>query len=101
VRGVPIRALPTAAALAGGKALRPIAQGAVVLQEFVAVRRAVEPGDVVTVVALSGDVEVAAELVASDGGRPGDVVRVMNPDTRRVLRARVLRPGYVEVLHVR
>jgi len=101
VRGVPIRALPTAAAIAGGKALRPIAEGAVVLQEFVAVRRAVEQGDVVTAIAISGEVEVAARMVASDGGRRGDVVRVMNPDTRRVLRARVIGPGYVEVLNVR
>ena len=51
-----------------------------------------------TVVASAGAVEVTAAMVASDGGQPGDVIRVMNPDTKRFLRARIVKAGIVEVV---
>ncbi len=41
--------------------------------------------------------EVTATFVAADGGDAGDVIRVVNPDTKRYLRARVVKPGLVEV----
>jgi flagella basal body P-ring formation protein FlgA len=75
--------------------------GALVLPGSVLVRRAIEPGDHVTAVAVSGDIEVTASLVAADGGDPGDVIRVFNPDTRRDLRGRVVKEGLVEVNYAR
>jgi flagella basal body P-ring formation protein FlgA len=101
LRGLPLRATPTAAMLAGARALRPIAAGAVVLPSFVAMRRAVEAGDRVTVVAVSGDVEVSATFVAADGGAIGATIRVLNPDTRRLIRGRVVGDGLVEVMYGR
>jgi flagella basal body P-ring formation protein FlgA len=101
VRGVPLRRLPQAVQVVGGRALRPVPAGAVLLPGAVTVRRAIEPGDPVTVVARSGDIEVTASLVASDGGEPGDVIRVRNPETRRDLRGRVLSEGRVEVIYAR
>lgn len=96
--GVPLRALPRIDEVIGARVLRPIDAGAVVLPVSVALRRAVEPGDQVTVVAVRGPIEVTATFIASDGGRPGDVVRVMNPESKRYIRGRVIEEGRVEVL---
>jgi flagella basal body P-ring formation protein FlgA len=64
-------------------------------------RRAVEPGDRVTAIAIAGAVQVSAELEAADGGDPGDVIRVVNRETRRSLRGRVIGDGTVEVGYAR
>jgi flagella basal body P-ring formation protein FlgA len=101
VVGVPVRRLPTAAELTGGRALRDIKAGDVVQAGWVALKPAVHAGDPVTVRARVGDVEVTSVLVASDSGNVGAIVRVMNPDTRRTLRARVVASGIVEVVNVR
>jgi flagella basal body P-ring formation protein FlgA len=101
IRGIPMRRLPATAEVVGARALRSIAAGAVFLPGAVALRRIVEAGDTVTVVARAGDAEVSAVMVAADGGNAGDVIRVNNPDTRHQLRARVQSPGVVEVIHVR
>jgi flagella basal body P-ring formation protein FlgA len=98
---VPLRRLPAAAEIDGGRALRPLAAGDLFGRGYVRLRRAVEPGDTVTVVAVAGDIEVTAQLVAADGGHPGDIVRIVNPETRRDLRARVIERGRVEVHHAR
>jgi flagella basal body P-ring formation protein FlgA len=101
LRAVPLRRLPTAAALVGAKTLRPIEIGVPIQSSFVAMKRIVEPGDKVTVVAAAGAIEVTATLVAADGGHVGDVIRVVNPETKRYLRGRILRAGIVEVVHGR
>jgi flagella basal body P-ring formation protein FlgA len=101
IRGIPLRRLPQLAEVVGGRTLRPIPAGAVFLPGAVALRRFVEPGDRVTVVARAGDAEVSATLVAADGGDPGDIIRVNHPESRKQIRARVLSPGLVEVHHVR
>lgn len=101
VTGVTLRRIPTAAELVGSRARRALSAGAALLPAHVAMRRAVEPGDAVTVVAVSGDVEVTAQLIAADGGDPGDLVRVVNRETRRDVRARVTARGRVEVEHAR
>ena len=97
-RDVPLRRLPTVDALIGARTLRPIDTGMTIQAPFVIVHRTIEPGDKVTAVATAGAVEVTATLVAADGGSVGDVIRMVNPDTRKYLRGRVLRAGYVEVI---
>lgn len=101
IKDVPIRSLPGLDEVTGARALRAIPQGATILPGFVALRRAVEPRDQVTVVAASGPIEVTAEFVAVDGGRVGDVIRVMNPDNKRLVRVRIVKKGLVEVTHDR
>ena len=101
LKGVPLRPTATVAMLAGGRALRPIPAGAVVLGSYVATRRAIEPGDKVIVLAISGDIEVSATLVAADGGPIGATIRVVNPDTKRLLRGRIVGDGLVEVINGR
>jgi flagella basal body P-ring formation protein FlgA len=101
VRGIPMRRLPRTEEVVGARTLRAVPAGTVFLPGAVALRRLVEAGDRVTVVAKAGDAEVSAVLVAADAGDPGDVIRVSNPETRRQLRGRVVSSGVVEVLHVR
>jgi flagella basal body P-ring formation protein FlgA len=101
VAGVPLRRLLSSAQIVGGRVLRPIPAGAIVLPGSVVTRRAVEPGDAVTAVAATGAIEVSASLVAVDGGDPGTLIRVMNPDTHRDLRGRVIKEGLVEVAYGR
>jgi len=99
--GMTLRHQLTFDQLDGARARRLLEPGTVLSPIDVVVRRAVEPGDVVTVVAIAGVVEVSANLVAADGGDKGDLVRVVNPDTRRDMRARVTGRGRVEVRHDR
>jgi flagella basal body P-ring formation protein FlgA len=101
LQDVPLRPVPTVAALAGARALRPIGAGAVVQTSFVAAKRAIEPGDRVTAVATVGAIEVSAVLVAADGGPIGATIRVVNPETRRVIKGRIVAEGRVEVLYGR
>jgi len=101
LRALPLRRLPTVAALVGAKTLRPLEVGLPIQSSFVAMKKTIEAGDKVTVVAAAGAIEVTATLVAADGGHVGDVIRVVNPVTKRYLRGRILRAGFVEVLHER
>lgn len=101
VKQVPMRRLPLGDQVIGSRVLRPVSAAAVVIPGAVALRRAVEPGDRITGIAMAGDVQVSAELTATDGGDPGDVIRVVNTGTRRSLRGRVIAEGLVEVGHAR
>jgi len=101
IRDTPIRRLPTGEQVQGSRVLRPIVAGALILPGAVVVRRAIEAGDRVTAVAHAGDVQVSAAMTATDGGDPGDVIRVVNADTRRSLRGRVVSEGVVEVGYAR
>lgn len=97
--GVPVKRLPEMSQIVGQPALRPIDRGQVIESSFVAVRRVVQAGDTVTVVAMVGTVRVTAVFTAADSGDPGDVVRVVNHDTHRSLKARVLSKGMAEVIN--
>jgi flagella basal body P-ring formation protein FlgA len=99
--GIPLVRVPDAAEVLGTRALRPMTSGTVVLSSFVQIRRAVEPGDAVTVVALAGVIEVTAHFVATDGGNVGDAIRVRNPESRTFVRGRIVKPGLVEVIYER
>ena len=55
--------------------------------------------DVVTLARIEG-LEVRGRAVAVQSGDLGEVVLVVNPDSRKRLRGRVVGPALVEVLHV-
>jgi hypothetical protein len=38
-------------------------------------------------------------MVAADSGNPGSIIRVVNRDTRRALRARIISNEIVEIIH--
>jgi flagella basal body P-ring formation protein FlgA len=100
VADVPFRRLPTLVEVVGGRVLRTLAPGAVLQPGSVAVIPLVRAGQNVTALAKIGTVEASLTFVAVDGGGTGDVIRILNPDTRKTLRARVVSTGLVEVINV-
>jgi flagella basal body P-ring formation protein FlgA len=98
VSGVPLRRLPIASDVIGARALHDIATGALIAGSAVAMPGAVKSGQTVRAVATVGAVEVTASLVSMQNGQIGDVIRVVNKDSRRELRARVIGEGAVEVI---
>jgi len=96
---VAISRLPTAHELVGATLRRDVVGGEVLTLRSAALPPAVRAGDPVHATATIGGVQVTAQLTAVDNGAQGSVVRVVNRDTRREVRARVVRAGVVEVIH--
>jgi flagella basal body P-ring formation protein FlgA len=96
---IPLQALPDRDALAGAVAAKEIPAGEVVTASMVAIPALVHAGDKLVVRSAAGAVYVQAVLVATQPGRVGDVIRCVNPDTRKALAARVVGPGLGEVVH--
>lgn len=96
--GVPLKAFSTLSGLVGGRVLRTLAAQACLTPGTIAPVTAVRTGQSVTAITRFAGGEVSATLVASEAGDPGKVIRVVNPASRRALRARVLSPGVVEIL---
>ncbi|MGE3957532.1 MAG: flagellar basal body P-ring formation chaperone FlgA [Vicinamibacterales bacterium] len=96
---VPLRRLPTVTDLIGGTTRRDLGEGVVVTLVSATPPPAVRAGETVQALASVGPVQVIAELTSMDNGAPGAIVRVVNRESRRELRARVVRAGVVEVIH--
>lgn len=96
--GVLLRRLPRLPEVAGTRTLVNLAPGEVVARTAVALRPAVKSGQLVRGSAAVDGLVVTATLVAVQDGAAGAVIRVVNKDSRRELRARVVAPGVVEVI---
>jgi flagella basal body P-ring formation protein FlgA len=101
VTGLPFRRLPIAAEVVGARVLRSLAAGDIIQSGFIVLPLVVHAGEPVTAIARIGGVEVSAQFVAAENGRTGDLIRVVNPETKRTVRARVVTSGTVEVLNER
>jgi flagella basal body P-ring formation protein FlgA len=64
----------------------------------IAHRSGVTRNQAVRVRVAFGAVSIETTAVANGDGRPGDVIRVRNPETDKTYLARVAGPGLVEVL---
>lgn len=89
-------ALPALDAAIGQASTRALRTGQVVQPRFLAQPIVVKRGDSVNIQARSGPVEVNVAGEALEAGRRGDVLRVRNTSTGKVIRARVLESGLVE-----
>ncbi len=98
VGAVLIQPLPTVDEVVGARAVRDLAAQEVLTRSVVAARPFVQSGDVVAVRATADGVTVRGQAVAEQSGRAGDVIRVVNRDSRRALRARVIGRDEVEVV---
>jgi flagella basal body P-ring formation protein FlgA len=93
-------ALVTVNDLASARLRRPLLADAVVTRTVVERPALVRSGgDVVTVARVQG-VEVRGRAIAAQNGDLGDVVIVVNTDSRKRLRGRVVADAVVEVLDV-
>jgi len=99
VGSIPLQPLPDPQTLGGAVAAREILAGEVLTASMVAVPAIVRPGDKMVVRSAAGAVYVQAVVVATQPGRAGEVIRCVNPDTRRSVAARVVGPGLGEVVH--
>jgi flagella basal body P-ring formation protein FlgA len=97
--GVPLRRLPTVETLRGGRLVRDVGVGDVLTHQLVQPVPFVRSGDLVTVHVRIGPVAADGRAVASQSGGPGDVIRLVNPESRRSLRGRIVAPGEVEVVN--
>jgi flagella basal body P-ring formation protein FlgA len=98
--GPPLRepVLTDATQLAGLVARRDFADGALLLAGYFEKPKAVERGDMVTVVSGVGSAEIEAPGEALNSGACGDIILVRNPSSNRTFKARVSSPGRVNVL---
>jgi len=90
--------VPVPADVVGARANRPLQPGELVMAGMVSTRRLVQSGENVLVRVRGEGVEVEGRAVAAQGGGAGDVIRVVNPTSRRAVMARIVGPGEVEVI---
>lgn len=76
---------------------RRFAPGQPILRAMVKKPQIIKGGDIVVIVALVNGVEVRMEGVALGAGREGEAIRVRNLASRKIIRARVIDAGTVEV----
>jgi flagella basal body P-ring formation protein FlgA len=99
VIAIPLRRLPMLAEVLGSRALRDLPAGACVTSNAVVLQPIVRAGDDVLVNAKGSDFQVTAAMVAVESGSTGAVIRVVNRESRRTLRARIVSKGVVDVIH--
>jgi flagella basal body P-ring formation protein FlgA len=95
---LPIRPLLGMDDLKGLRARRDIAAGEPLTAAVLRVPPVVKSGDRVDVTVRIGSVSVTGTGVASGSGQTGDVIRVMQPNSSRLLNARIVGPGAVEIV---
>jgi flagellar basal body P-ring formation protein FlgA len=101
MEGLPLRRVPSMPELIGARLTRRLAAGAPIAADAVAVAPMVRAGDAVRVSVRQQGVEAATTAVAAESAGIDRVIRVVNPNSRRVLRARVIAAGEVEVVDER
>jgi flagella basal body P-ring formation protein FlgA len=92
---------PSIESVLGARAARALAPGVMVGFSDLIVERMVKSGDRVRAVVRLGGAEIETVAVAVQAGTLNDVIPVVNPGTRRVLRGRVVGSGEVEVIDAR
>lgn len=80
----------------GQAPLRPLRPGQVLQKRLLSAPVLVKRGEVVLIEARSGPVQVTASGEALEPGKRGDVVRVRNVNTGKIIRARVVEAGTVQ-----
>jgi flagella basal body P-ring formation protein FlgA len=95
---VPLTRLPSQDDIVGLRARRNIAAGEALTGIVLDVPPLVRAGDVVTVTATVGAVQVTGAATASGSGHRGDIIRVTPKPSGRAVRARITGQAAVEVL---
>jgi flagella basal body P-ring formation protein FlgA len=97
IKNAMLRRLPELNDVAGSRARRDIVAGELLTNALVVVPPAVRSGDEVRVTVTMGAVQVSGVGRASGSGQVGDTVRVSTPSSRRLLSARIIGRGAVEI----
>jgi flagella basal body P-ring formation protein FlgA len=83
--------------LAGAVAVRDIPAGTVLTAQMFKIPPVVKMGSVVTVTLIAGDITMITSAQARSNGAVGQIIKVMNLDSKREFTARVVGPDRVEV----
>lgn len=94
-----LKRLPQPREIEGAKTARAIDAGGVLTSDVLTVPPSVRSGQQVKVRAVVDGIVAHGLAIATENGRLGAVVRVVNPDSKRTLVGRVVGPGEVEVIH--
>jgi flagella basal body P-ring formation protein FlgA len=101
LNGRPFRALPSLEDCADARVRRDLPAGAIVGPSDILQEPLVRAGHAVQAQVRVGAVVVTGAMLAAENGFKGDVVRVVNEERRRMVRARVTGRNEVEVVDVR
>jgi flagella basal body P-ring formation protein FlgA len=82
----------------GNRALRDLAPGAAITAADIAAVPTVRPGDRVRAIVRTAGIEAAVIGVVVENGTPGRVIHVVNAQSRRTIRVRVINREEVEVI---
>lgn len=99
VGSVLLKPLPTLAEVVGSTAVRHMTEGALISSKAIRPPTLVRTGDVVLTRVRVGVVVVAGRTTATRNGQLGDVIGLVNEQSGRRLRGRVVASGEVEVVH--
>lgn len=94
---VPLKPVPRV--IPGMRALRDIRGGDMLVARMFTALALVKAGDEVVTRASVGGVEVTGRAIAAQNGQFGRIIRVVNPDSGKRLRGRVIGEREVEVFH--
>jgi flagella basal body P-ring formation protein FlgA len=97
IKNVLLRRMPELADVVGSRARRAVVAGELLTNAVVSVPHAVRSGDEVRVIVTMGYVEVSGLGRASGSGQVGDMIQVATPSSRKLLKARIVGRGAVEV----
>ena len=98
VPAIALRPLLRANEIVGTSARRDIATGEPLTAAVLRVPPVVKSGDDVEATIRIGVVAVTGPAIASGSGQVGDVIRIMQSHTTKVLRARIMGPAAVEII---
>lgn len=99
ITGGALRPLPDLSSAAHARTIRPLAADTCITASMVAPLPAVRGGHDVVAVARVGRVEARTIVTASQSGERGSIIRVVNRQSQRPLKARVVAEGLVEIIH--
>ena len=98
IRSAWLKRLPLPGEVVGARAARDLAPDEIVEGTMIAAQSLVRSGQLVSVRSVIGLIDVRGRAKASQQGTLGDIIRLVNPDSGRVLRGRVVGNGEVEVI---
>lgn len=97
ITGYAQQLIPSIADAVGLEVTQTLGPGAILLSRYVKKQPLVHRGDMVTILVASGNLKITAHGEAKGKGAEGDMIKIKNLASRRIISARVVDRGLVEV----
>jgi len=95
---LPMRRLPELQEVVGARTVRDLAAGEVIAASMLIAQPLVRSGDTVSTRFVSREIDVRGQGIAAQSGARGDVIRIVNPSSRRAFKGRITGQKEVEVI---